>query len=229
MQRSATTLLVAIAPLMAFAFAVLSGCSNIYPSRVTVEYTPAPVYLPTAGASAVAVRVVVRDARSDKIDVGETLDTIYKKGAPITARNDPVYVLGKSMAAALTAHGFTVKPDAPVIVVIELTQLYTYFRPNLRAGIAQATMVMNVQVIARDGAGTFYQTVAGEGGRNAKDPTGDNRAAGLDQALSRGVDRLADRKDFQRALFAANQLAPVPVPAASADTVHHPSSIAPAN
>lgn len=201
--------------LIATLTALAQGCSSVYPSRVEIEYLPSPVYSQVAGAHRVAVRVNVRDLRSDKIDVGQTLDSVEQESAQITIKNDVDYVLQKSMEQALTARGFTVAADAPVIVNLELSQLYSTFQPNWRAGDAHATLVMNAQVVARDGAVTFYQAVSGEGGRNDQDPIGDNRAAGLDQALSRAVDNLAGRADFQHAILYADRLRPVPIPVAT--------------
>jgi uncharacterized lipoprotein YajG len=207
---------VLIGMIMSAALAALAaGCSSVYPSRVEIEYLPSPVYSQVAGAHRVAVRVNVRDVRSDKIDVGQTLDSVEQESAQITIKNDVDYVLQKSMEQALTMRGFTVAANAPVTINLELSQLYSTFQPNWRAGDAHATLVMNAQVVARDGAVTFYQAVSGDGGRNDQDPIGDNRAAGLDQALSRAVDNLANRADFQRALLYADRLRPVPVPVAT--------------
>jgi uncharacterized lipoprotein YajG len=207
--------------------ALAAGCSSIYPSRVELEYSPSQFYNPVAGAAGVAVRVQVRDLRSNQIDVGQTLDSNGKESAQITIKNDADYLLQKSMEKALAMRGFNVTASAPVTVNLELSQLYSNFQPNWHAGVAHATLVMNAQVIARDGAVTFYQTVSGEGGRNDQDPTGDNRAAGLDQALSRAVNNLADRSDFQNALLYADRLRPVPVPIASPGAAPRPSSISP--
>jgi len=174
--------------------------------------------------------VVVRDLRSNQIDVGQTLDSINKESAQITIKGDVDYLLRKSMEQALKMRGFNVSPAAaPVTVNLELSQLYSTFQPNWHAGVAHATLVMNAQVIARDGAVTFYQTVSGDGGRNAQDPTGDNRAAGLDQALSRAVNKLADRKDFQRAILYADRLRPVPTPSTSPPAGARTSTISPAH
>ena len=206
--------------------ALAPGCSSVYPSRIEIEYLPSPVYSQVAGAHRVAVRINVRDVRGNKIDVGQTLDSVEQESAQITIKNDVDYVLQKSMEQALAMRGFTVAANAAVIVNLELSQLYSTFQPNWRAGTAHATLVMNAQVVARDGAVTFYQTVSGEGGRNDRDPIGDNRAAGLDQALSRAVDDLANRPDFQRALLYADQLRPVPIPVATPGAPHS-STISP--
>lgn len=206
--------------------ALAAGCSNVYPSRVEIEYLPSPVYSQVVGAHRVAVRVNVLDVRTDKIDVGQTLDSVQQESAQITIKNDVDYVLQKSMEQALAARGFTVAANAPVTINLELSQLYSTFQPNWRAGDAHATLVMNAQVVARDGAVTFYQAVSGEGGRDDQDPIGDNRAAGLDQALSRAVDNLANRADFQHAILYADRLRPVPIPAATPGAPHS-STISP--
>ncbi len=213
---------------MFFAAAALAaGCASVYPSRVELEYLPSQFYNPVVGAAGVAVRVEVRDQRSDQIDVGQTLDSNGKESAPITIKNDVDYVLQKSMEKALAMRGFDIAANAPVSVNLELSQFYTTFQPNWHAGVAHATLVMNAQIVARDGAVTFYQTVSGEGGRNDQNLTGDNRAAGLDQALSRAVNNLADRQDFQHAILYADRLRPVPVPIASPAAAPGSSSIAP--
>ena len=204
---------------------VAAGCASVYPSRVELDYLPSPVYAPVDDAAGVAVRVVVRDLRSNQIDVGQTLDSNGQEAAKITIKNDVDYLLQKSMEQALATRGFTVAQNAPVAINLELSQLYSTFQPNWREGNAHATLVMNAQVIARDGAVTFYQTVSGDGGRNEQDPTGDNRAAGLDQALSRAVDNLADRKDFQRAVIYADRLRPLPVPVSTPAAAPRSTSI----
>ncbi len=214
--------------LLPFALALgLAGCTTVYPTRVELEYHPEQVYAPVDNAAGVAVRVVVRDVRTDPSVVGQTLDSKGEQSTLITIKNDPDYLLQKSMEQALAARGFTVANHAPVTVNLELSQLYSTFQPNWRVGDAHATLVMNAQVIARDGAVTFYQTVSGDGGRNGQDPTGDNRSAGLDQALSRAVDNLADRKDFQRAVIYADRLSPLPVPAAARAPTPRSTTISP--
>ncbi|MHB8384431.1 MAG: YajG family lipoprotein [Candidatus Binataceae bacterium] len=213
--------------MLAALMALTAGCSSVYPSRVELEYLPAPVYAQVAGAHRVAVRVNVRDVRSDKIDVGQTLDSLGFESAQITIRGDVDYTLEKSMEQALVMRGFNVSGDAPVGVNLELTQLYSTFEPNWHSGVAHATLVMNAQVVARDGAVTFYQAVSGDGGRNDQNPIGDNRAAGLDQALSNAVNNLASRADFQRAILYADRLRPLPVSAATPAASPRSSSISP--
>jgi len=213
--------------LFAACAAIAAGCSSVYPSRVELEYSPSQFYLPVDDAAGVAVRVEVRDLRSNQIDVGQTLDSNVKESSQITIKGDVDYLLRKSMEQALKMRGFEVTPAAPVTINLELSQLYSTFQPNWHAGVAHATVVMNVQVVARDGAVTFYQTVSGDGGRNAQDPTGDNRAAGLDQALSRAVNNLADRKDFQRAILYADHLRPLPTPSMKPPAGARTSTISP--
>ncbi|MGH7781621.1 MAG: YajG family lipoprotein [Candidatus Binataceae bacterium] len=208
---------------------LVAGCSSVYPSRVELEYSPSQFYNPVEGAEGVAVRVNVRDLRTEKIDVGQTLDSVGQVSSYITVKNDVDYILKKSMEKALAMRGFNVTPNAQVAVNLELSQLYSTFQPNWHSGTAHATLVMNAQVVARDGAVTFYQTVSGDGGRNDQDPTGDNRAAGLDQALNRAVNNLSDRKDFHRAILYADRLRPLPVPVPSPGAIPRSSSISPAH
>ncbi len=186
---------------------MMAGCATVYPSSVEIAYHPVDFYDPAANSQGVALRVEVRDIRENKLTVGETLDSNGNESAPIRMRNrDIAYLIAKSTENALASRGFNVSPTAPVLVKLDLTELYTTFQPNWHSGIAHAAMVMNVQVVAPDGAVTFDRTMSGTGGISSQNPGGDNTSAGLDEALSDAINKLASNDQFDRSIVYANRL-----------------------
>jgi uncharacterized lipoprotein YajG len=202
-KMKSQTGILAFTSLTLLAVILLSGCTTYVP----LTYTPQAGVKPVAGAGAVAVSVVVNDARTEKDRIGAVSSGSTETSSILTTNDVPAFV--KSVIETeLADRGFSLG-GSKVQVVAELSVFDSYFSVEggiISGGYASGHVTMDVQVKRADGSKVYEKHVAGECSASDVSYSGANKTRyGLDMALQDAMTKLFEDGSFVEALLKAAQ------------------------
>jgi uncharacterized lipoprotein YajG len=187
-----------IAAAMLFAAAAgVAGCGSQKPPALLITYTEQSYVQPAEGASGIAVKVTVDDARSSRDELGAVPGGVGIPDQPIVPNNDVRAVLRSAIEHELQVRGFNLTSAARAGVQVTLTQFRAEFHRGLMFQTASATLTMNVQVLWPGRATPYSETISGAGQAGGiAEPSAAAAGPALNRALDAAVRNLFDDDRF---------------------------------
>jgi len=181
----------------------LSACA-LTEDTVSLQYRAMPSVAPVAGANAVAINVVVADARTQHQDRVSVKKNGYgMEMAAIRSDRHPTSVVKDAIETELKARGFRVGEGAGQ-AKIELITFYNDFKIGFFSGDAVADVNFNVQVLGAGGVILFSKPVSSSGkAPNILLANGSNAKEALENGLQTAVANLMADQAFIDAVIKA--------------------------
>jgi uncharacterized lipoprotein YajG len=185
------------AAILCTAAAVVAGCGGQQPAALLITYTEQSYVQSAEGASGIAVKVTVDDARATRGQLGAVPGGVGIPDQPIVPDNDVREVLRSAIEHELEVRGFNLTPSARAGVHVTLTQFRAEFHRGLMFQTASATLTMNVQVIWPGRATPYSETISGAGQEGGiAEPSATSAGPALNRALDAAVRNLFDDDRF---------------------------------